>query len=240
MTGDPAVAKELNPKSGESTEVSEPLWGQVLVCLVFALIGAGLLWLVKVIAKWVVTLPWAPMQGPAKLVSSIPEPGLTIGAIALGGLVGLIAGILVKFSELSVTVSDTAVLLTRKGESKEYPRADIAMAFRDGKQLVLLGHGTEELAREDCDQDRQRLADAFTGHGYAWAEEDPHKAEFQLWVADSSQLPAQAHALFKARQAFLKKPGSQEELQELRRDLQRLDLVVRDRNKSQYWRRLNR
>ncbi|MEU3723303.1 hypothetical protein [Streptomyces sp. NPDC031705] len=234
------MAKELNPKAGESTEVSEPLWGQVLVCLVFGLVGAGICWLAKALAKWVVTLPWAPMQGPAKLVSAIPEPGLTIGAIVLGGLAGLIAGFLVKFSELSVTVSDTRVLFTRKGESQEFAGSDIAMAFRDGKQLVLLGHGTEELAREDCDQDRRRLADAFTGHGYAWAEEDPHKAEFQLWVPESPHLPAQAHALFKARQQFLKKPGSAEELEELRRDLQRLDLVVCDRSKRQYWRRLAR
>lgn len=234
------MPNESTPDAGASTEVREPLWGQLLVCAVFALVGAGACWLAKVLAKWVVTLPWAPMQGPAELVSSIPEPGLTVGAVAVGGLAGLIGGFLVTFGELSVTVSDTRVLLIRNGEPREFARADIAMAFRDGKQLVLLGHGTEELAREDCDRDRRRLADAFAAHGYAWADEDPHAAEFRLWVPENPQLPAQADALFKARRLLLKQPGAAGELGELRSELQRLDLVVRDRNGSQYWRRLNR
>ncbi|EFL20095.1 hypothetical protein [Streptomyces sp. C] len=234
------MPNESTPAAAAPTEVSEPLWGQLLVCAVFGLIGAGACWLAKVLATWVVTLPWAPMQGPAELVASIPEPGLTIGAVAVGGLAGLIGGFLVKLAELSVTVSDTRVVLTRNGEPTEFPRAGVAMAFRDGKQLVLLGHGTEELAREDCDQDRHRLADAFTRHGYTWADEDPHRAEFRLWVPDSPHLPAEAHALFKARRRLLKQRGTAGELRELRRDLERLGLVVRERNGSQYWRRRHR
>lgn len=234
------MPNESTPGPGESTEVREPLWGQLLVCAAFALIGAAACWLAKVLAKWVVTLPWAPMQGPAELLASIPEPGLTVGAVAVGGLAGLIGGFLAMFGALSLSVSDTRVLLIRNGEPREFARADIAMAFRDGKQLVLLGHGTEELAREDCDQNRGRLAAAFTAHGYAWADEDPHGAEFRVWVPESPQLPAQAHALFKARRLLLKQPGAAGEIGELRSELQRLDLVVRDRNGSQYWRRLHR
>ncbi|MFF8791161.1 hypothetical protein [Streptomyces sp. NPDC015125] len=234
------MPKEMNPKADETTKVSEPLWGQVLVCVVFGLIGAGLCWLLKLLANWLVTLPWAPMQGPAKLLTSIPEPGLTIGAVAVGGFIGLIAGALIKFGELSVGVSDSRVLLTRKGESREFPRADVALVFRAGKQLVLLGHSTEELAREDCDQDARRLAEAFTAHGYSWADEDPHDQEFQVWVPESPKLSAQAHALLKARDQFLKKPGSSDQLKELGAELRQLDVVVRDKGKRQYWRTLQR
>ncbi|MFK0295371.1 hypothetical protein ACIQU6_33555 [Streptomyces sp. NPDC090442] len=234
------MPKELNPKTDQPTVVAEPILGQVLVCVVFGLIGAGLGWLIKVVAKWLVTLPWAPMQGPAKLLSSIPEPGLTIGVVAAGGLVGLIGGAIIKFSELSVSVDGDRVVLTRKGEPREYAGADVAMAFLDGKQLVLLGHRTEELAREDCDQDRRRLAVAFAAHGYTWAEEDPYKKEFQLWVPESGKLPAQAHVLFRAREELLKKPGSSDQLRELRGELADAGVVVRDKDKRQYWRATRR
>ncbi|MFF4605791.1 hypothetical protein ACFY12_24005 [Streptomyces sp. NPDC001339] len=229
---------EPNPKADEPTMISEPLWGQVLVVLVFGLIGAGIFWLIKLLAKWLVTLPWAPMQGPAKLVASIPEPGLTIGAIAVGGVLGLIAGALVKFHELSVSVSGSEVVLTRKGEPRTFAGDDVALAFRDGKHLVLLGHRTEELAREECDQDRRRLAEAFTAHGYSWADEDPYQKEFQLWVPDSKKLPSHAHVLLKARQELLKNPGSADQLRELRGELVEAGVVVRDKDKRQYWRLL--
>ncbi|KUL55248.1 hypothetical protein ADL22_01360 [Streptomyces sp. NRRL F-4489] len=234
------MPKELNPKTDQPTVVAEPLLGQVLVCLVFGLIGAGLGWLIKVVAKWLVTLPWAPMQGPAKLVASIPEPGLTIGAIAAGGLIGLIGGAVIKFSELSVSVDDDRVVLTRKGEPREYPAREVAMACLDGKQLVLFGHRTEELAREDCDQDRRRLAVAFAAHGYKWAEEDPYKKEFQLWVPGGGKLSPQANTLLKAREELLKKPGSGDQLRELRGELTEAGVVVRDKDKRQYWRALSR
>ncbi|WP_051871866.1 YqeB family protein [Streptomyces sclerotialus] len=234
------MSKELNPKADNATEVTEPLWGQILVCVVFGLLGAAAGWLVKLLVGWLVSLPWAPMQGPARLLDSIPEPGLTIGLITVGGLVGLVGGVLIKFSELSVSVSDSRVVLTRSGESQEYARGAVAMAFRDGKQLVLLGHRTEELARENCDQDRRRLADAFTAHGYDWADQDPYQKEFQLWVPETSKLPSQANALLKARGELLKKPGTAEERNALREELTKLDVVVRDKDKRQYWRPLGR
>ncbi|MFE7312934.1 hypothetical protein ACFU7T_07470 [Streptomyces sp. NPDC057555] len=234
------MPKELNPKADQPTVVAEPILGQVLVCVVFGLIGAGLGWLIKVIAKWLVTLPWAPMQGPAKLLASIPEPGLTIGVVAAGGLIGLVGGAIIKFSELSVSVDDDRVVLTRKGEPREFAASDVAMAFLDGKQLVLLGHRTEELAREDCDQERRRLSVAFSAHGYTWADEDPYKKEFQLWVPESKKLPAQAHVLLKAREELLRKPGSGDQLRELRGELVEAGVVVRDKDKRQYWRTLKR
>ena len=65
------------------------------------------------------------------------------------------------------------MVLTIRDEPREYTHDAIGLVFRDGKQLVLLGRTSEEITREDCDLNAQRLADAFTGHGYvteaAWA-----------------------------------------------------------------------
>ncbi|MCK7624207.1 hypothetical protein MUU72_14050 [Streptomyces sp. RS10V-4] len=233
------MQKERNPKADETTVLAEPVSGQVLVCVVLGLLGAGLGWLAEVVANWLVTLPWAPLQGPAKLLTSIPRPGLTIGLVALGAVAGVVAGWLIALHELKVEVSARRVVLGRKGETREIPGEEITLAFRDGKELVLLGRKTEELAREECDHKPARLAEAFTAHGYAWADEDPHKEEFRLWVPDSPELPAQAHAVLKARAETLRKPGG-DEPRELRDELRRLGIVVRDADKRQYWRSVSR
>ncbi|MCW2876526.1 MAG: hypothetical protein JWQ95_626 [Sphaerisporangium sp.] len=200
------------------------------------MLGAGIGWLVKLLANWLVTLPWSPLEGPAKLLTSIPEPWFTIVVVVAGAVLGLLVAFGHLHESLSVSVSGSRVVLTIRDEPREYAHDEIGLVFRDGKQLVLLGRTREEIAREDCDVDAQRLADAFSGHGYPWAEEDPHKDEFRRWVPVTPGLPKGANALLKTRAQALNNTETAEDARELREELARLGVVVRDENKRQYWR----
>ncbi|MEU7635334.1 hypothetical protein ACFXO2_05015 [Streptomyces sp. NPDC059152] len=206
------------------------------VCVLFAAVGAGLGWLVRLLAKWLVTLEHAPWQGPARLLISIPEPWLTIGVLVVGAALGLAVALFWQHEELAVDVADDEVVLTRRAKSRALPREAVHLAFRDGKELVLLGADTAELAREECSLKVQRLAEAFRAHGYAWADGDPHEDEFRRWVPDTPGLPVGANALFTARQRALGKSATAEDARELRDDLARLGVVVRDKDKRQFWR----
>ncbi|MEK2473734.1 MULTISPECIES: YqeB family protein [Streptomyces] len=208
----------------------------VAVCAVFAALGAGVGWLVRLLAKWLVTLEHAPWQGPARLLTSIPEPWLTIGVLALGAVLGLAVALFGQHDELAVRVADDEVVLTRRAKPRAFPRAAVRLAFRDGKELVLLGQDTAELAREGCTLSVQRLAGAFREHGYDWADGDPHEDEFRRWVPDTPGLPIGANALFTARERALGKSGTAEDARELRDELARLGVVVRDKDKRQFWR----
>lgn len=55
-----------------TTVVAEPRGQVALVSVGFPLLGAAVVWGLKSIAGWVAGLSWAPMQGPFRLVSSIP------------------------------------------------------------------------------------------------------------------------------------------------------------------------
>ncbi|MGH3146194.1 MAG: YqeB family protein, partial [Rubrobacter sp.] len=72
----------------DETIVSESVWALVLTWTGLPLLGAGAGWLLKSVAGWVATLPWAPLQGPFKLadqlIASFGEPQSTIGALAFG------------------------------------------------------------------------------------------------------------------------------------------------------------
>ncbi|MFI0979480.1 hypothetical protein ACH4SP_21080 [Streptomyces sp. NPDC021093] len=233
------MKEEQNATLDEPSVLGQTNAETVLAGAAFAVVGAGLGWLVKLAAKWLVSLPWAPMQGPAKLVTSLPEPGLTIGIASLGALIGLGLVLYGRFEDLSVTVAGDSVTLTRKGESWQVPGSGIALVFLDDKQFVLLGHDGGELAREKCDVDTKRVAAAVQGHGYAWAEKDPHKDEFRRWVSGMAGISEGANALLKARSVVLEKGSDLEQLRELRAELGKLGVVVRDDKKKQYFRMSN-
>ncbi|MGP3735157.1 YqeB family protein [Streptomyces sp. GDS52] len=220
------------PQGSRLTVLRQSTLITVCVYAAFGLLGAGVGWLIGPLADWLVTLPWAPLQGPAELVASLPAPALS----AAGAVAGLVLGLVAQYEQLVVRLSDDRVALTRKGRQQDFPRDAVATVFRDGKQLVLLGHDGGELTRQECDLDTGRLADAFTEHGYAWADVDPHQGEFRRWVPGTPGLPEGANALLKTRQESLEKKGSSDDVEELREELARLGVVVRDEKRRQYWR----
>ncbi|MEU6665971.1 hypothetical protein [Streptomyces sp. NPDC046727] len=203
------------------------------VYVVFVLAGAGVGWVVTLLADWLVSLPSAPLKGPIEFVASLPASA----PVAAGAVAGLLLGLVAQHEQLTIRLADDRVVLVRKGREQEFSYDAIAAVFLDGKQLVLLGHEGGELARQACDLDVRRVAAAFAEHGCAWLDADPHKNEFRRWVPDTPGLPEGANAILKARQESLDAKGpDNDDVQELREELARLGVVVRDEQRRQYWR----
>ncbi|MDC0769265.1 YqeB family protein [Streptomyces sp. HD] len=213
--------------------IAESAWVLVLFWVGCGVVVGGL---APLLADWLVTLPWAPLDGPAELLSSVPEPWRTIGAVGVGALLGLVVGLIAVHESLAVSVSRGGVALTVRDASQEFGCDEVGLVVRDGKQLVLLGPDGMEIAREDCHLAWRRLADAFAGRGYQWSDVDPYREEFRRWVPGTPGLPEGADALLRARAAAQQKDGNSEDVRELRRELLRLRVVVRDEKKRQYWR----
>jgi hypothetical protein len=187
--------------------------------------GALAAWLLKLLAGWLVTLPKVLFRHPLEFVDSIPVPWVL--------LVGLVGGFVLSLmwhgERLAVVVSPERVRL--KGDEYEatFERADVAAVFVDRQHLVLLGHDTGELAHRTSELDVAALKSAFTRHGYPWRDGDPHAGEYRRWVPDMEGLPPGANALLAAR-------AKAKDDQELRTELLKLGVVVRDEKDKQYWR----
>ncbi|MFF5519284.1 YqeB family protein [Streptomyces coeruleorubidus] len=219
--------------AGKDTELAESAWVIILFCVAC---GAGIGAVLPFLARLLLKLPWAPLEGPAELLTSVPEPALTLGTVAVGALGGLLLGLFAVHESLSVRVSDTHLALTIRDSTQEFTREETAVLCRDGKQLVVLAPDGMELAREHSGLPWQRLADTLAEYGYRWAEEDPYRAEFHRWVPGTPGLPEGADALLRARAKALKSDDDAKDARELRRELLRLGVVVRDEEKRQYWR----
>ncbi|OKI89197.1 YqeB family protein [Micromonospora sp. CB01531] len=207
----------------------------VLMWAGFPLLGAGLGAALTAASGWLAGLPWFPFQGWFRLLARLPDERAYAGGAAALALVGLVVAYLGTRERLTVTVGRTGVRLHRDGHGRDVARAGVAGVFLDGKALVLLDAEGGELAREKSDLDQGRLRAAFTGQGWPWLEQDPHRAAYRRWVEGLPGLPAGADALLRARQRAVEADRGGE-VRELREELGRLGVVVRDDGKRQYWR----
>ncbi|MEH1097832.1 YqeB family protein [Micromonospora sp. CPCC 205561] len=198
-------------------------------------LGAGAGWLLAKGAGWLAGQPWVPAQDLFELVARLPDPQAGLGGVAIGTLGGLVVAAVGTAERLSVSVGTERVRLRRDRAERHVERRSVHAVFVDGKHLVLLGADDEEVARERSDLSADRLRAAFRAHGWPWAEGDPHRDAYRRWVPDLPGLPTGADALLRARQRALDADRGGE-ARELRGELARSGVVIRDDGKRQYWR----
>ncbi len=220
----------------DETAVSYPRWAWGLVWVGFPLIGAAAVWLLLVVIRWVTPLPSVPFSKPLNLIGAIGDPQGSIVAAVIGAAVGLFVAVKSAADVLEVHVANDVVRLSRGGKGERvYGREQVAGVFHDAGQLVLLGADSGELAREKHDLAEADVRKAFETRGWPWLTADPHAGKYRRFVDDDPDLPPAANAMLKARAVALSK-GDHHDLSELRDEVAKLGVVVRDENKRQYWR----
>lgn len=202
----------------------------------FPLVGAAAGGALAATSDWLAGQSWVPVQGLFELAARLPDAYATAGGVVLGTLAGLVVAGIATAERLAVAVDRERVRLHRPGgPAREVARRDTRAVFVDGKALVLLGPDEGELARERSDLPAGRLEEAFRFHGWPWTDADPHRDAYRRWVPGLPGLPAEADALLRARQRALD-ASRDGEARELRGDLARSGVVVRDAGRRQYWR----
>ncbi|CAM5681066.1 hypothetical protein GCM10010222_19890 [Streptomyces tanashiensis] len=226
-----------------TTVVRQKTSNRVLVAAGFPVLGAVAGWLLKLLAHWAASWPWIPWEGPVKLIDNAPEPAATIVSLLVGALAGGVLVLLAEHGYVTVTIEDDQVTTARGDASRSVPRHAVHAVFADGGRLVVLGSRGEELAVESKNEGADlpsitELEEAFRAHGYPWLPEgDPYRDTYRRWVEDTPDLPAGGNALFKARSEALRK-NEEKDIADLRKELARLGVVVRDEGRRQWWRRV--
>ncbi|MGH8878861.1 MAG: YqeB family protein [Stackebrandtia sp.] len=221
--------------SGHVRKVTaESTWVFILMWAGFPVVGAGVLWGLSWVIGWLSTLEAAPFKDLIELAASTPEPYLTIGALAIGALLGLGVAFLGHADSLKVTIEDERIVASRGGKEQQVATADVTAALRDGKYLVLLDGAGAELLREKSDIPRARMRQDFIDCGFTWHEEDPHKDQWRRWVDGTPDLPKGANALLRTRAKELKKMDP--DLIDVNAELRKLGVMVRDEKSRQHWR----
>ncbi|MGN7455330.1 YqeB family protein [Paenibacillus pasadenensis] len=200
-------------------------------------LGIALGYFVPAIAGWAAALPWFPLQGPLELIASIEQEWIVLLTAALGLIAGCWLASEAMKDSLAISVSDEEATLKIRHSAQSFPRSEVAAAFIEGKQLVLVGRTGVELAREPYDADPARAEQAFIRHGYAWsAAGDPFEGHYRLWVRNAPDLTPALNALLEARELALRGKEA-DAAREMKREAARLGLSVKDKGTMQYWRK---
>ncbi|MGE6226224.1 YqeB family protein [Paenibacillus chitinolyticus] len=200
------------------------------------LLGGVLGYFIPSLARLALKLPWIPYQGPIEAITSFHGPWVSLVTALLGAAAGLwFTG--EAFKEIVfVTLSEQEIQLKKNGRVQTIPKESVRLVFMDGKQMVILGEGGRELARETYEAPAESLPAALQPFGYTWSGEgDPYKERYARWVPDMPGVSPPVNALLKAREQALQKK-EKEEAAELRREIAKLGVVVRDEGTRQYWR----
>lgn len=137
-----------------------------------------------------------------------------------------------------MTITDTAVNVKKGSLNIEIPRKDIQHVFLDNGEIVILDFSGHELFREPHDSSKGKVERAFKNHHYPWKNEgDPYKDHYFLWSEDSPDLSIPESALLKARETAIEH-DDEKEMKDLKRELAKLNIVVRDEDGFQYWRKV--
>ncbi|GLW10685.1 hypothetical protein Misp01_58130 [Microtetraspora sp. NBRC 13810] len=203
---------------------------------VFPLLGAAAGWVLSRLPGWIMSIPAIPpMEKVEFLARFLGAPVTTAVLVVVGVVAGGVLALTAYDDIVTVEVGPGTTTITRSGQAKTFSRDLIDGVFVDGKDLVLLGPDTEELAREKTDHNAEKLRSAFHEHRYPWLDRDPHRDEFQRWVDGMPGLDGHAQAVLRARQTALEAKDSAD-IAELRTELAKLGIVVRDVESRQYWR----
>jgi len=185
--------------------------------------------------EWAAGLPWAPWQGLMEAVVGLPQPWLGIGTTALGAVAGLLLAGTLHDEALTVTVTGGEIILRNGDTVVGIDRSEASQAFTESDHLVLLAADGRELARTPCLLSDERLEAAFSDAGIRWCGADPYDGDYRRWVPGAAGLPTGADALLAARTRAVERQDRSDR-DELRAELVRLGVVVRDRKGKQYWR----
>ncbi|WP_069885538.1 YqeB family protein [Streptomyces luteocolor] len=232
-----AVDKLNKTAGGQVTELGVPRRDLVLLLAGLPLLGLLLGLALPRLARWASGSPVLPWRDGVEFVGRLDAPWQTALVMAAGLVAGLLLAFVALAQTMTVKLGDERVTVEQDDDTRTFERADVSAVFLDGRQLVLLGADSGELARGRHEARPAELARAFRAHGYPWREADPHAALFRRWIPGTPDLPAEVHALLAARKAALRRESARD-ARELVETVRGLGYVVRDEKSEQYWRPL--
>lgn len=209
---------------------------RIFIIVVFPLVGLLLGVGLQPLAEWASGVDTLPFGRISDVVATL-DPWWAKAALAgVGLLAGAAFSAYALLETVTVTVTPGRLTLKRGDKVSSFEHGSVDTVFVDGKQVVVLDRHTAELAREPFEGDAQLLADSLRTFGYPWSDEDPHATAYRRWIDGAPELTDAEHFVLRTRANALS-DDDKDEAADLRTELARIGLVVRDEGNRQYWRR---
>ncbi len=130
-----------------------------------AVAGVLIPWLAGMAAD----LPWAPFQGPLRLLGSFDDAWLVWGRPAIGVFLGIAFATWVIANAAVLLISREEIRIKRRGEvTRVIPRDKVDAVYRERGKVVIFSDKGRELFRDDVEGTLDVIRDAFLDTAYPW------------------------------------------------------------------------
>lgn len=138
---------------------------------VYALsVGGG--FLLGLLAPWLADLlrevPFVPFKPALEWIGDVTQWWAWIARPAGGLALGLLAALVIIDEEYILEISDDEIIVLRGDNRRHLPKAKVVGVHRDGKRIIIDGEHGRVLFDKSVEASRDKVAQAFTAHGYPW------------------------------------------------------------------------
>lgn len=122
---------------------------------------------------------------------------------------------------------------------KSFTMGGFGVAFKEGKKLFIFSKTGRELLLEKTDYTPQTLKETLGRFNYQWLSQDPYSGEYFEWLTEDERLNSRANdVLYKRKEAL--REDNKERAAELKKDLDEMNIYVKDTGGKQMVRRIER
>lgn len=151
--------------------------------------------------------------------------------------IGAIAGILFSFiiynDALKMKITSESIHISKDEQKKQITKSNVKTVFIEKRQVVVIDQAGREWLREPSDINPIKIKDTFLMHGFPWVEQDPYKQEYSLWKLEDERFSKRVNAILYERRNAIRE-GNSKKTEHLRKDLNELEVFVKDEGENQY------
>ncbi|WP_028045489.1 hypothetical protein [Cellulomonas sp. URHE0023] len=143
--------------------------GRLWVLTLCAIVGTAIGALLPPVARWAAELPWAPFQGPLRLLGSFDDPWLGWGRPGLGLVAGLTFGAWLIVDSAVLEIGPERINVRRRGQVERVIERDVVASVRPrGSTIIIETDRGRTLFARDVEGDKAVVRSAFVDQGYPW------------------------------------------------------------------------
>ncbi|USG65710.1 hypothetical protein NDK47_27040 [Brevibacillus ruminantium] len=158
---------------------------------------------------------------------------LSVILMFVGVIVGILFSFIIYSDALKMRITSESIHINKDDQEKQITRSQVKAVFVDNRQVVVIDQAGREWLRETSDIPPSKIKDAFLMHRFPWVEQDPYQQEYGLWKLEDERFSSRVNTILYERRNAIR-DGNTKKAKHLRKDLNELEVFVKDQGEDQY------
>ncbi|MGP5093508.1 YqeB family protein [Staphylococcus equorum] len=171
-----------------------------------------------------------------KLIESFNPFWTSITLAIIGLIIGIFFSLIIFDDCLKVTINNQNVKIEKNDIQNQTKLNNIKEAFMENKSLIIILMNQEILINEITDVKENKVKSIFKNHGIKWHTKSPY--DYILWTLQNNSFNEKINSILYERRNAIR-DGDNKKVENLKKDLNEIGVIVIDKNNKQYVHKLS-